>query len=415
MTTNSPAVTALERYGASLMPLFSPSRVLTHGEGSYVWDVDGRRYLDLLAGIAVNSLGHAHPAIVQAITVQAAALMHVSNLFASEPQVELAEKLLHVAKAPEGSGVFFTNSGTESNEAAFKLARRTGKPRVIALEHSFHGRTMGALALTHKEAYRTPFAPLPGGVEFLPPNDIPALERALASNDVAAVIAEPIQGEAGVLPLGIDYLRAMRELTRSHGALMILDEVQTGIARTGNWFAHHAAGIQPDAMTLAKGLGGGFPIGALVTFGTAATRLLQPGQHGTTFGGNPLGAAVALAVLDTIQADGIFEAIAQRSEQVRTHVTADLHPDITGVRGAGLLLGISLRSPIATQAVTAGLEHGFIINATDSHTIRIAPPLNIRASELDTFIQALPTILDDARGTEQIQSPREALSQKGDA
>ena len=258
-----------DRYGRALLPVFgTPQRVLARGEGVHVWDTDGKQYLDLLAGIAVNSLGHAHPALLSAISKQAETLGHVSNFFASAPQIELAEKLLEVADAPAGSGVFFANSGTEANEAAFKIARRTGRPRILALQDSFHGRTMGALALTSKEAYRAPFEPLPGGVEFLEVGDEQALANALAPGDVAAVFAEPIQGEAGVRALDPDYLRALRRLTREHGTLLILDEVQTGIGRTGHWFAHQAIeGLQPDVMTLAKGLGGGFPIGAVISFG----------------------------------------------------------------------------------------------------------------------------------------------------
>src|SRR5699024_9323670 len=300
----APGADYAERYGEALLPVFgTPQKVLARGEGVHVWDTDGTQYLDLLAGIAVNALGHAHPALLSAITKQAGTLGHVSNFFATAPQIELAEKLLALAEAPAGSGVFFANSGTEANEAAFKIARRTGRPRILALTSSFHGRTMGALALTSKEAYRAPFEPLPGGVEFLEAGDEQALADALAPGDVAAVFAEPIQGQAGVRPLSPDYLRArrrqtrehgtlphvagvvaepirgeagvrplspdyllaLRRLTREHGTLLILDEVQTGVGRTGRWFAHQAIeGLQPDVMTLAKGLGGGFPIGAVL-------------------------------------------------------------------------------------------------------------------------------------------------------
>ena len=388
------------RYSRSMIGVFgTPQRVLVRGEGNRVWDADGKEYLDLLGGIAVNALGHAHPDVVAALTKQAGTLAHVSNFFATPTQIELAERLLRLAKAPEGSGVFFTNSGAESNETAFKIARRTGRPRILALEKSFHGRTMGALALTHKEAYRAPFEPLPGGVEFLPAGDVDALEAALAPGDVAALVLELIQGEAGVLPLGEEYLRAARELTSRHGTLLILDEVQTGVGRTGEWFAHQAIeGLQPDVMTLAKGLGGGFPIGAALTFGEHATGLLGPGQHGTTFGGNPLGAAVSLAVLGAIAEDGLLEAARTLGAQLQARVLelAARDPRITGVRGAGLLQGIALAEPIAPQVVAAALEQGFILNAANPTTLRLAPPLIITGEELDTFVEALPALLDAA-------------------
>jgi acetylornithine/N-succinyldiaminopimelate aminotransferase len=346
------------RYSRSMIGVFgTPQRVLVRGEGTRVWDADGREYLDLLGGIAVNALGHAHPDVVAAMTKQAGTLVHVSNFFATPTQIELAERLLQLAAAPEGSGVFFTNSGTESNEAAFKIARRTGRPRILALEKSFHGRTMGALALTHKEAYRAPFEPLPGGVEFLPAGDVAALEAALAPGDVAALVLEPIQGEAGVLPLPEEYLRAARELTARHGTLLILDEVQTGVGRTGEWFAHQRFdGVVPDVMTLAKGLGGGFPIGAVLTFGEHATGLLSPGQHGTTFGGNPLGAAVSLAVLGTIAEDDLLGNARTLGARLQAQVSelAERDARITGERGAGLLQGITLAAPIAKQVARRG-------------------------------------------------------------
>ncbi|MGP5260945.1 acetylornithine transaminase [Brachybacterium paraconglomeratum] len=399
-TTPQGAPELAGRYSRSMIGVFgTPQRVLVRGEGTHVWDADGKEYLDLLGGIAVNALGHAHPDVVAAMTKQAGTLVHVSNFFATPTQIELAERLLQLAKAPEGSGVFFTNSGTESNEAAFKIARRTGRPRILALEKSFHGRTMGALALTHKEAYRAPFEPLPGGVEFLPAGDVAALEAALAPGDVAALVLEPIQGEAGVLPLTEEYLRAARELTARHGALLILDEVQTGVGRTGEWFAHQAiGGLQPDVMTLAKGLGGGFPIGAVLTFGEHATGLLSPGQHGTTFGGNPLGAAVSLAVLGTLAEDGLLEKARTLGTQLQARILelAGRDPRITGVRGAGLLQGITLAAPIAPQVVAAALEHGFILNAANPSTLRLAPPLIITDEELASFVEALPALLDAA-------------------
>ncbi|WP_394215170.1 acetylornithine transaminase [Brachybacterium vulturis] len=384
------------RYGRALLPVFgTPQKVLARGEGVHVWDTEGTRYLDLLAGIAVNALGHAHPALLSAVTKQMGTLGHVSNFFASAPQIELAEKLLELAEAPAGSGVFFANSGSEANEAAFKIARRTGRPRILALTSSFHGRTMGALALTAKEAYRTPFEPLPGGVEFLEPGDEQALADALAPGDVAAVFAEPIQGEAGVRPLSAEYLRALRRLTREHGTLLILDEVQTGVGRTGRWFAHQAIeGLQPDVMTLAKGLGGGFPIGAVISYGPQVHDLLQPGQHGTTFGGNPLASAAGLAVLGTILEDELLGHVRSVGAQLTREVLALEHPLIEGVRGAGLLLGIALRAPIAKQLAAAALAAGFIVNAPDESTLRLAPPLIITDQQLATFTAALPGLLD---------------------
>ena len=385
-----------DRYGRALLPVFgTPQRVLARGEGVHVWDTDGKQYLDLLAGIAVNSLGHAHPALLSAISKQAETLGHVSNFFASAPQIELAEKLLEVADAPAGSGVFFANSGTEANEAAFKIARRTGRPRILALQDSFHGRTMGALALTSKEAYRAPFEPLPGGVEFLEVGDEQALANALAPGDVAAVFAEPIQGEAGVRALDPDYLRALRRLTREHGTLLILDEVQTGIGRTGHWFAHQAIeGLQPDVMTLAKGLGGGFPIGAVISFGQHTHDLLQPGQHGTTFGGNPIAAAAGLAVIGTILEEGLLTHVRDVGEELTRELLGLAHPLIQEVRGAGLLLGIGLNAPVAPQLAAAALEAGFIVNAPNPTTLRLAPPLVITPAQLATFTAALPAVLE---------------------
>lgn len=385
-----------DRYGRALLNAFgTPQRVLVRGEGARVWDADGAEYLDLLAGIAVNALGHAHPAFLAALQQQAAQVAHVSNVFATPPQIELAETLLRLAGAPEGSGVFFANSGTEANEAAFKLARLTGRPRIIALEGSFHGRTLGALALTSKAAFRDPFEPLPGGVEFLPAGDLEAMRSALAAGDVAAVFAEPIQGEAGVLPLEHEYLRGLRELTREHGTLLVLDEVQTGVARTGNWFAHQAVeGLQPDVMTLAKGLGGGFPIGAVIAFGPTVRGLLSPGQHGTTFGGNPLAAAAALAVLGTIAEDDLLGNARRVGEALAAAVTSLGDPRILGERGAGLLRGVALRDAVAPALAAAALDAGFIVNAPNPTTIRLAPPLIITVEQIQSFVRALPGLLD---------------------
>ena len=395
----------LQRYADSVLGVFgTPQRVLVRGAGCLVWDADGKQYLDLLGGIAVNALGHAHPFVTSVISSQLATLGHVSNFFTSPTQVALAEKLLALSGAPAGSKVFFTNSGTEAVEAAFKLARRNstaaagGKPRtrILALEGGFHGRTMGALALTAKQAYREPFEPLHGGVEHLPFNDLQALEAAL-DESVAAVVLEPIQGEAGVRPLSTGYLQRARELTRAAGALLILDEVQTGVGRTGRWFAHQASGITPDAMTLAKGLGGGFPIGALVTFGPEASALLTAGQHGSTFGGNPVATAAALATLHALEAGAVLQNADDVGAFLRTSLTAV--PGVEEVRGEGLLIGFDLDGDFAADAVKEALEQGFIINAPTPHTLRLAPPLILTRAEAQGFLDALPGILDTARTT----------------
>ncbi|MEX1908666.1 acetylornithine transaminase [Janibacter sp. Y6] len=386
----------LERYGASHIGVFgAPGLVISRGEGCWVWDVDGRRYLDLVSGIAVNALGHSHPELVAAISKQAGELVHVSNFFTTTAQVGAAERILAVADAPAGSGVFFTNSGTESVEAAIKLSRRTGRSRIVALEGAFHGRSTGALALTHKAAYREPFEPLIPDVVHVPPGDVAAL-RAAVDESTAMVLLEPVQGEAGVLPLDGDYLRAAREVTREVGALLVLDEIQTGIGRTGAWFAHQHHGVVPDAMTLAKGLGGGVPIGALVTFGPETTTLLAPGQHGSTFGGNPLACSAALTVLDTIESEGLVARAGELGEHLVAAVAALEDPRLGPVRGLGLLRAIPLRGLASADVVAAARRAGFIVNPVAPDAIRLAPPLVITAAELDGFVAALPSILDDA-------------------
>ena len=388
----------LGRYAAALLPVFGvPQIVLSHGQGCYVVDVDGNRYLDLLAGIAVNTLGHGHPALVEAVTKQAAQLVHVSNFFTSEPQIELAEELLRVANAPTGSAVFFANSGTEAIEAAIKLSRRTGRGTIIAAEGSFHGRSTGALALTWKAAYREPFEPLIGRVVHVPYNDEAALRAAVAAvgEDLAAIVLEPIQGEGGVIPGTSAYLGLARELATGAGALLILDEIQSGMGRSGRWFAHQEAGVQPDAMTLAKGLAGGVPIGALVTFGPEVSGLLTAGQHGSTFGGNPLACAAGLAVIRTVEQDGLLAHARQLGIHLQDAVIALGHPLIREVRGEGLLRAIGLSRPVATEAMTRLRERGFIVNAVAPDALRLAPPLVIESHELDTFVTALPGLLDE--------------------
>ncbi|WP_250445457.1 acetylornithine transaminase [Actinotalea sp. C106] len=380
-----------ERYGQALMNTFgTPRRVLVRGEGVYVWDADGRRYLDLLAGIAVNVLGHAHPTLTAAISAQLGTLGHVSNFFATPTQVALAERLVELTGGDRTSRVFFANSGTEANEAALKMARRTGRPRVLALEGAFHGRTMGALALTHKADYREPFEPLPGGVEFLPFGDGEALERAMGE-DVAALVLEPVQGEAGVRRLPAGYLAHARALTEQHGALLVLDEVQTGMGRTGHWLAHHdpdlGGGVRPDVVTLAKGLGGGFPIGAVVAHGERAASLLGAGQHGTTFGGNPVAAAAALATIGVLERDGVLEQVSA----VGAQLVADLQqvPAVAEVRAAGLLVAVELRGPVAARVADLALEAGFVVNPVTPTALRLAPPLIITTEQLRTFVAFL--------------------------
>jgi acetylornithine aminotransferase len=383
-----------DRYAGAVMNTFGPPRmVLTRGQGAYVWDEDGRRYLDLLGGIAVNALGHAHPALVAAVTEQLSTLGHVSNFFATEPQVALAERLLGLLG---GLGhVFFTNSGTEANEAAFKLTRRTGRTHLVAAEGSFHGRTMGALALTSKAAYRDPFEPLPGDVTFVPYGDVAALGTTVTDR-TAAVVLEPIQGEAGVEVPPDGYVAAARRITDDHGALLWLDEIQTGVGRTGAWFASQlpglGAGVVPDVVTVAKGLAGGIPIGACIGLGRAG-ELLQPGNHGTTFGGNPVAAAAALAVLDTLEKDDLLVSATAVGERLRAGLA---HPRVTEVRGRGLLVGLSLDAPLAAAVTKVAASHGFIVNDCTPDRIRLAPPLILTEEQVDDFLADWPAILDEA-------------------
>ena len=372
----------------------APLAVLSRGRGARVWDVDGKEYLDFLAGIAVNALGHAHPAFVEAVSRQAATLAHVSNYFATEPQLELAERLTRLTG---GDRVFLCNSGAEAIEAAVKLARLTGKRRILALENAFHGRTMGSLSLTGKPALRTPFEPLLPGVEHVP-STIEALEAALATGDVAALVVEPIKGEAGVVELPPGYLAAARELTSRHGALLILDEIQTGAGRTGDWFAfqHEGAlppGTLPDAVALAKGIGGGFPIGALVTFGPAS-ELFGPGHHGSTFGGNPLAAAAANAVLGEIERADLVANARTRGAELRARIELIASPLVTDIQGRGLLLGIGLAEPVAGIVASRALDRGLIVNAANENRIRLAPPLIVGDEELHEFTRLFTEAID---------------------
>lgn len=381
-----------DRFGASLMRSLTPPKVmLERGEGCRVWDVDGKQYLDFLAGIAVNSLGHAHPALVDAITDQAAKLVHVSNYFATPPQLELAERLKRITGAGDAGRVYFGNSGAEANEAAFKLARLNRgadgrKTRILALKQGFHGRTMGALALTGKPVLQQDFLPMVPGVEHID-TTIEALEHAI-DDTVAALFVEPIKGEAGVVDLPDGFLTTARRLTEAHGALLVLDEIQTGVGRTGSWFAYQQLGIVPDAITVAKGIAGGFPIGALVTFG-AASELFSAGQHGSTFGGNPLGTRVANAVLGEIERAGLVEAAVTKGERIRAGVGAFGSPLVAEVRGRGLLIGVGLTAPVAAAISAEALERGLIVNAPNESSLRIAPPLIVTDAEIDEFLSIL--------------------------
>ncbi|MCQ4043477.1 acetylornithine transaminase [Streptantibioticus rubrisoli] len=384
-----------QRWQGALMDNYGTPRLpLARGAGARVWDADGREYLDFVGGIAVNALGHAHPAIAAAVARQMSQLGHVSNLFIAEPPVALAERLLGLFERQ--GRVFFCNSGAEAVEGAFKIARRTGRTHMVAARGGFHGRTMGALALTGQPAKQDPFRPLPGDVTHVPYGDVEAL-RAAVTDRTAAVFLEPMQGENGVVVPPDGYLVAAREITRATGTLLVLDEVQTGIGRTGHWFAHQAQGVEPDVVTLAKGLGGGLPIGATVAFGDAAD-LLTPGQHGTTFGGNPVVCAAALAVLDTIEGEGLLERVKRTGERLRDGVEALAHPLVDRVRGAGLLIGIVLTEPLAAEVQQAAQDAGFLVNAAVPDTVRLAPPLIIGEEEADAFLRALPGVLEVAYG-----------------
>ncbi|MGW0735411.1 acetylornithine transaminase [Streptomyces sp. NPDC002851] len=381
----------MNNYGTPLLPL-------VRGEGLKVWDADGTEYLDFVGGIAVNALGHAHPAVVRAVSDQVATLGQVANFFVTEPTVTLAEKLLqHFGRAGR---VFFCNSGTEAIEAAFKIGRLTGRSHMVATDGGFHGRTMGALALTGQPAKQEPFRPLPGDVTHVPYGDIEALRNAVTT-DTALLVIEPIQGENGVVVPPAGYLRAAREITAATGTLLVLDEVQTGIGRTGHWFAYQAhEGVEPDLVTLAKGLGGGLPIGATVAFGAAAD-LLGPGQHGTTFGGNPVTCAAGVAVLDTIAGDGLLDHVKRQGERLRDGIEGLGHPLVGHVRGAGLLLGIVLTQPLAPQVQQAAQDAGLLVNAPAPDVVRLMPALTVGDAEVEAFLQTLPGVLDQVQEAQQ--------------
>jgi acetylornithine/N-succinyldiaminopimelate aminotransferase len=394
-TTQTQGGTWQRRFGDSLMrSLSTPKVMLERGLGCEVWDTDGKRYLDFLAGIAVNALGHAHPVLVEAIRAQASSLIHVSNYFATAPQLELAETLVRITGAGDRGRVYFGNSGAEANEAAVKLARLNRgdgrRTRILALQNSFHGRTMGSLALTGKPALREPFEPMMPGVEHID-TTVEALEAAMG-DDVAALFVEPIKGEAGVVDLPEGFLARARELATQHGALLVLDEIQTGIGRTGSWFAFQQLGVTPDAVTVAKGIAGGVPIGALVTFGDASD-LFEAGQHGSTFGGNPLATAAANAVIGEIEASGLVQNAVVRGDELRSAITGLQSPLVAEVRGLGLLVGVGLSQPVAAEVAARCLEAGLIVNAPNDSSIRLAPPLIVGAAEVAEFTRIFSSVL----------------------
>jgi acetylornithine/N-succinyldiaminopimelate aminotransferase len=399
MSDHSATAGLAERWDAAMMPNYgTPAVALARGEGCRVWDVDGREYLDLIAGIAVSSLGHAHPALVRAVTEQVGTLAHSSNLAMHEPGIRLAERLLALLGAP--GRVFFSNDGATANEAAYKLARRHGwtsdpsggRLEIVAADGGFHGRTMGALSITGSPAKRAPFEPLPGPVRFVPYGDAEALATAVTER-TAAVFLEPTLGEGGVVPPPPGYLAAARAACDAAGALLIADEVQSGIGRTGRWYAVHGEDVVPDILTLAKGLGGGLPIGACIGIGPAA-ELFRPGDHGSTFGGNPVACAAALAVLDTIDQDGLLEHVTAVGAHLQDGLAAIDHPLVRGVRGSGLWLAVVLTRPAAAAVELAARDAGFLVNAVQPDAVRLAPPLIVTARQADSFLAALPAVLD---------------------
>lgn len=397
MSVSEPALTSswqeamMNNYG-------TPPVGIVSGHGAYLVDEQGNEYLDLLAGIAVNSLGTNHPAVVEAVTKQVTTLSHVSNLFASPPAVQLAKRLKEKV-GDDSARVIFSNSGAEANEAAFKLARLTGRRRILAAKDGFHGRTMGSLAMTGQPSKRDIFGPLPGGVEFYPYGDIEYLRALVEINpaDTAAIILEPIQGETGVIPATVQFLQDVRSLCDEHGILMMIDEVQTGVGRTGSFFAFEKGGITPDVITMAKGLGAGLPIGACIGVGKAAS-LFGPGSHGTTFGGNPVSCAAANAVLDVV--DDEFIADVRAKGKKFTAALEKLHV-VDHVRGSGLLLGVVLSQPVAKQAVAEALKQGLIINAPSDDVVRIAPPLIINESDIDIAIEKIAAVFDAVAAEEK--------------
>ena len=381
------------RWDASLQNNYGkPAITLVKGKGIVVTDADGKTYLDFLGGIATSILGHAHPAIVKAVTKQVSVLSHVSNFYAHPNAIELAEKLVSMT-GDKNAKVFFCQSGAEANEAALKLSRRTGKVRVVAAQGAFHGRTMGALSLTGQPSKREPFLPLIKGVKHVPYGDIDAMRKAV-SKKTAMVIIEPIMGEAGVIVPPADYLQQLRELCDKNGSLLVIDAVQTGMGRTGDWFGYEYSGITPDVITLAKGIGGGLPLGAMIALGEAAD-LFQPGDHGSTFGGNPVTTAAGLAAIKFIEAQEILSKVEKQGAHLMQELA--LIPGVKEVRGAGLLLGIELESLKASDVSDAMRAAGVLVNAANATTIRIAPALIVTDAQINKFISLFRKVVADAK------------------
>lgn len=399
-----------DRWSAVMMPNYgTPPIALDHGQGVRVWDTDGTEYLDFVGGIAVSALGHAHPALVQAVTDQVGRLAHTSNLVMHEPGLALAERLVELVGQP--ARVFFANSGAEANECALKLARRFGgpdRPHVVSTDAAFHGRTMGALAVIGTPGKREPFAPLPGPVSFVPFGDADALRAAITPH-TAAVIVEPVQGEAGIVLPPAGYLAAVRSACDDAGVLMIVDEVQSGIGRTGSWFASLAQGVVPDVLTLAKGLGGGLPIGACLAFGEYGT-LFAPGDHGSTFGGNPVACAAALAVLDTIATDGLLDNVATVGDRLGRSLAGLDGPLVAGTRGVGLWHAVVLTGPYAKDVEAAARAHGLLVNAVQPDVLRLAPPLITNAADVDAAVSRLQTALADTAARLEPAAPNPEAS-----
>ncbi len=383
----------VDRWNASIQNNYgTPGIALVKGKGVVVTDSDGNKYLDFLGGIATNILGHAHPAIIKAVSEQIATLNHVSNFYAHPNAINLAEKLIQMT-GEKNAKVFFCQSGAEANEAALKLSRRTGKSKVVAAQGAFHGRTMGALSLTGQPAKREPFLPLIKGVKHVPYGDIGAMRKAV-TNKTAMVIIEPIMGEAGVIVPPSDYLKQLREICNDKGALLVIDAVQTGMGRTGDWFGYEYSGITPDVITLAKGLGGGLPLGAMIAIGTAAD-LFQPGDHGSTFGGNPVTTAAALAVIKVIETKDILSKVEKQGRFLIQELA--LIPGVKEVRGAGLLLGIELETLDAKQIANSLSEIGILVNAANESTIRIAPALIVTDVQINKFISCFKKVIANAK------------------
>ena len=383
----------LKRWGASVQNNYGvPTIALVKGNGIVVTDADGKRYLDFLGGIATNILGHSHPSIVKAVTKQVSTLSHVSNFYAHPVAVELAEKLTSLT-GDKSAKVFFCQSGAEANEAAFKLSRRTGKIKVIAAQGAFHGRTMGALSLTGQPSKREPFLPLIKGVKHVPYGDIDAMRKAV-TRKTAMVIIEPIMGEAGVVVPPSDYLQKLRQICDDKGALLVIDAVQTGMGRTGDWFGYEYSGITPDVITLAKGLGGGLPLGAMIALGKAS-ELFQPGDHGSTFGGNPVTTAAGLAAINFIESKKILKKVELQGNNLMQEIA--MIPGVKEVRGAGLLIGIELQSLKASDVAAAMREAGVLVNAANETTIRIAPALIVSDIQINKFISIFKKVITDAK------------------